>query len=125
MRSMAAESIMAKKEEITPAQETPTPEKAVSKKATRKSVKIEGKKTDLIQKYRTHKEDTGSVEVQIAILTKKVSDLTKHLQEHKKDFDSRRGLLVMVGKRRRLLNYLRKSDEAKYAKIIADLGLRK
>jgi len=117
---------MAKKEEIVPVEEAPaTPEKAVSKKAARKNVKIEGKKTDLIQKYRTHKDDTGSIEVQIAILTKKVSDLTKHLQEHKKDFDSRRGLLVMVGKRRRLLNYLKKSDEDKYTKIIGDLGLRK
>lgn len=119
-------NIMAKKEEIVPVEEAPaTPEKAVSKKAARKNVKIEGKKTDLIQKYRTHKDDTGSIEVQIAILTKKVSDLTKHLQEHKKDFDSRRGLLVMVGKRRRLLNYLKKSDEDKYTKIIGDLGLRK
>lgn len=82
-------------------------------------------KTDLIEKYRTHKEDTGSTEVQIAVLTKKVSDLTKHLKDHKKDFDSRRGLLMMVGKRRRLLNYLKKTDEAKYAQLIADLGLRK
>lgn len=82
-------------------------------------------KTDLIEKYRTHDEDTGSTEVQIAVLTKKVSDLTKHLKEHKKDFDSRRGLLMMVGKRRRLLNYLKKTDESKYMGLIADLGLRK
>lgn len=82
-------------------------------------------KNDLVKKYQTHQNDTGSTEVQIAILTKKVSDLTKHLKEHKKDYDSRRGLLMMVGKRRRLLNYLRKNDEAKYGKIIADLGLKK
>lgn len=82
-------------------------------------------KVDLIKKYQSHKEDTGSTEVQIAILTKKVSDLTKHLKDHKKDFDSRRGLLMMVGKRRRLLNYLKKSDEERYIKLIADLGLRK
>lgn len=85
----------------------------------------ESAKVDLIKKYQTHKEDTGSTEVQVAVLTKKVSELTKHLQEHKKDFDSRRGLLMMVGKRRRLLNYLKKSDEQKYIKLIADLGLRK
>jgi len=82
-------------------------------------------KTDLIEKYKSHKDDTGSTEVQVAVLTKKISDLTKHLKEHKKDFDSRRGLLTMVGKRRRLLNYLKKTDEAKYVQLIADLGLRK
>jgi small subunit ribosomal protein S15 len=82
-------------------------------------------KEDLVKKYQTHKNDTGSTEVQVAILTKKVSDLTKHLKEHKKDFDSRRGLLMMVGKRRRLLNYLRKNDEEKYTKVITDLGLKK
>lgn len=98
-------------------------EKKVRKGETAK--KVEGKKVDLIKKYQTHKDDTGSTEVQIAILTKKVSDLTKHLQEHKKDFDSRRGLLMMVGKRRRLLNYLKKTSEEKYQKIIADLSLRK
>jgi len=80
---------------------------------------------DLVKKYQSHKDDTGSTEVQIAILTKKISDLTKHLKDHKKDFDSRRGLLMMVGKRRRLLNYLRKTVEEKYVKIIADLGLKK
>ena len=80
---------------------------------------------DLVKKYQSHKDDTGSTEVQIAILTKKISDLTKHLKDHKKDFDSRRGLLMMVGKRRRLLNYLRKTVEEQYTKIIADLGLKK
>jgi len=89
----------------------------------KKAAKTE--KVDLVKKYQTHKDDTGSTEVQIAILTKKVSDLTKHLKEHKKDFDSRRGLLMMVGKRRRLLNYLKKNEEEKYTKLIGDLGLKK
>lgn len=108
----------------------------VGKEKTTEKVKVEktpvktakqpaSGKVDLIKKYQSHKDDTGSTEVQIAILTKKVSDLTKHLKEHKKDFDSRRGLLMMVGKRRRLLNYLKKIDEDKYAKLIADLGLRR
>jgi small subunit ribosomal protein S15 len=100
-------------------------EKKTTKKAAAASPKKQGRKVDLIKKYQSHKDDTGSTEVQIAILTKKVSDLTKHLQSHKKDFDSRRGLLMMVGKRRRLLNYLKKIDEEKYAKLILDLGLRK
>lgn len=91
----------------------------------KKNAKKAVEKVDLIKKYRSHKDDTGSVEVQVAVLTKKVSDLTKHLKIHKQDFDSRRGLLSMVGKRRRLLNYLKKSDEKKYEKLIADLGLRK
>jgi small subunit ribosomal protein S15 len=96
-----------------------------SKKAALREVASASKKGDLITKYQSHKDDTGSIEVQIAVLTKKVSDLTKHLQEHKKDFDSRRGLLMMVGKRRRLLNYLKKTDEEQYNKLIADLGLRR
>ena len=102
--------------------------KIVAKKVKEESASVKattGAKVDLIKKYQTHKDDTGSTEVQVAILTKKVSELTKHLKEHKKDFDSRRGLLIMVGKRRRLLNYLRKNDEEKYGKIIADLGLKK
>jgi len=82
-------------------------------------------KGDLIKKYQIHKEDTGSTEVQIAVLTKKIADLTGHLKDHKKDFDSRMGLLKMVGKRRRLLNYLRKTQDEKYQQLIRDLGLRK
>jgi len=92
---------------------------------TAQNMKKKPGNTDLIAKYQSHKDDTGSTEVQIAILTKKISDLTKHLKEHSKDFDSRRGLLMMVGKRRRLLNYLKKIDEAKYTTLIADLGLRR
>jgi len=79
----------------------------------------------LVEKYQTHKKDTGSVEVQIALLSQKTGDLVSHLESHPKDFDSRRGLLMMVGKRRRLLNYLKKSDSKKYDKVIKDLGLRK
>ena len=80
---------------------------------------------DLMKKYQTHKKDTGSVEVQIIILTEKIADLAKHLKKHAKDSDSRRGLLMMVGKRRRLLNYLKKNDAKKYEKLIKDLGLKK
>lgn len=82
-------------------------------------------KTDLIKKYQTHKKDTGSTEVQIALLTEKILELAKHLKKHAKDSDSRRGLLMMVGKRRRLLNYLKKGDPKKYDKLIKDLGLKK
>lgn len=88
-----------------------------------KTKKIE-KKT-LVEKYQTHKKDTGSIEVQVALLSQKIGDLVKHLDDHSNDFDSKRGLLMMVGKRRRLLNYLRSSDSKKYEKIIKDLGLRK
>ena len=86
--------------------------------------KAEEKKS-LITKYQANKKDTGSTGVQIALLTEKINDLVNHLEQHKKDHDSRRGLLMMVGKRRRLLNYLKKHDMKTYEKIIADLGLRK
>ena len=82
-------------------------------------------KVDLIKKYQTHKDDTGSTEVQVALLTEKIMELAKHLKKHAKDSDSRRGLLMMVGKRRRLLNYLKKSDLKQYEKLIKDLGLKK
>lgn len=82
-------------------------------------------KQELIAKYQTSKKDTGSTGVQIALLTQKINDLVGHLKTHKKDHDSRRGLLMMVGKRRRLLNYLRKHELKTYEKTIADLGLRK
>lgn len=101
-------------------------EKKPAKKAKSLATKKKDNgKVDLVKKYQSHKDDTGSTEVQVAILTKKISDLTKHLKEHKKDFDSRRGLLLMVGKRRRLLNYLKKIELEKYTKLISDLGLRK
>ncbi len=79
----------------------------------------------LTDKYRMHKNDTGSVEVQITLLTERINNLTGHLKDHHLDNDSRRGLLILVGKRRKLLNYVQRADEKEYAKIIKDLGLRK
>lgn len=79
----------------------------------------------VIEANKTHENDTGSPEVQIAILTKRINDLTEHLKIHKKDHHSRRGLLKMVGHRRNLLNYLMKKDMERYRAIIAKLGLRK
>jgi len=81
--------------------------------------------TDLVKKYQTHKKDTGSAEVQVVLLTEKIKDLVRHLKKHAKDSDSRRGLLIMVGKRRRLLNYLKKNNPKTYEKLIKDLGLKK
>ena len=82
-------------------------------------------KTALIQQYAVHEGDTGSPEVQIAILTSRIAYLTEHLKSHKKDHHSRRGLLKMVGHRRRLLSYLYKKDIERYRSIIAKLDLRK
>ncbi|WP_413779856.1 30S ribosomal protein S15 [Anaeroselena agilis] len=82
-------------------------------------------KQQLIEKYRVHESDTGSPEVQIAILTERINYLTEHLKEHKKDHHSRRGLLKMVGQRRGLLNYLRDNDIARYRVILEKLNLRK
>ncbi len=79
----------------------------------------------LVQKYQTHEGDTGSTQVQVALLSERVLELTEHLKEHRKDFDSRSGLLKLVGRRRRLLNYLQSTDPEVYTKLIADLGLRK
>jgi small subunit ribosomal protein S15 len=82
-------------------------------------------KTSLIQEHRTHDTDTGSPEVQIAVLTNRIAYLTEHFQGHKKDHHSRRGLLTMVGRRRRLLDYLRRHDEERYKAVIAKLGIRR
>ena len=82
-------------------------------------------KQEIIQKYAVHEGDTGSPEVQIAILTNRINYLTEHLKAHKKDHHSRRGLLKMVGHRRRLLSYLNKKDITRYREIIAQLNLRK
>ena len=82
-------------------------------------------KTAIIEANRLHETDTGSPEVQIAVLTKRIADLTEHLKEHKKDNHSRRGLLIMVGKRRSLLDYLAKKDINRHRAIVAKLGLRK
>ena len=82
-------------------------------------------KAAVIEANKTHENDTGSPEVQIAILTKRINDLTEHLKVHKKDHHSRRGLLKMVGQRRSLLNYLTKVDIERYRSVIARLGIRK
>ncbi len=82
-------------------------------------------KQEIINKFRTHEGDTGSPEVQIAILTERINYLTEHLKQHKKDHHSRRGLLKMVGQRRGLLNYLYDKDIERYRAIIERLGLRK
>ena len=83
------------------------------------------KKGEIIEKHKLHEKDSGSPEVQIAILTERINNLTEHLKGNKKDHSSRRGLLKMVGKRRRLLNYLTQVDATRYDKIIKELGLRK
>ncbi|MBQ2176116.1 MAG: 30S ribosomal protein S15 [Alphaproteobacteria bacterium] len=83
------------------------------------------KKQELIKEYAIHDGDVGSPEVQIAILTERIKNLTEHMSLHKKDFHTRRGLLIMVGKRRRLLDYLKKVDETRYQKLIERLELRK
>lgn len=83
------------------------------------------RKAEIIATYATHEGDTGSPEVQIALLTDRIKHLTEHLKEHKKDFHSRRGLLQMVGKRRSLLNYLKSVDIERYRSIVARLEIRK
>jgi small subunit ribosomal protein S15 len=83
------------------------------------------KKQAIIDKYKIHESDTGSPEVQVAILTERINLLTEHLKIHKKDFHSRRGLLKMVGQRRALLNYVRDCDPKRYRRLIQELGLRK
>jgi len=83
------------------------------------------RKREIISEYGTKQADTGSPEVQVALLTSRIEQLTEHLRTHRKDFHSRRGLLMMVGKRRRLLNYLRNKDIERYRSLIARLGLRR
>ena len=83
------------------------------------------KKSEIIKQFQTKEGDTGSPEVQIAVLTFRINDLNEHLKIHKKDHHSRRGLLKMVGQRRNLLNYLKNKDIERYRTLIADLGLRK
>ena len=83
------------------------------------------RKQEIINQYRRDEKDTGSSEVQIALLTERINELTEHLKVHKKDNHSRRGLLKMVGKRRNLLNYLAKKDENAYKELVKKLGLRK
>jgi small subunit ribosomal protein S15 len=83
------------------------------------------KKQDTIEANQTHDSDTGSPEVQIALMTERITHLTEHLKTHKKDHHSRRGLLMIVGRRRRMLDYVKRIDVERYRKIIADQGLRR
>lgn len=89
------------------------------------SEQIDRQKPELIAEHRLHETDTGSPEVQIALLTKRINHLNEHLSKHKKDHHTRRGLLKMVGRRRRLLDYVRKNDVERYRAIIATHGLRR
>ena len=82
-------------------------------------------KQSVIEKHKTHENDTGSPEVQVALLTQRINHLTDHLKVHKKDHHSRRGLLIMVGRRRRLLNYLQNKNIERYRAIVKSLGLRR
>lgn len=82
-------------------------------------------KSIIIEDFKQHATDTGSPEVQVAILTKRINDLTEHFKIHAKDFHSRRGLMILVGQRRRLLDYLKRKDKTRYAKLIERLGLRR
>ncbi|RMH04157.1 MAG: 30S ribosomal protein S15 [Nitrospirae bacterium] len=86
---------------------------------------VKGAKSSIIQQYRRHESDTGSSEVQIALLTQRISHLTEHFKKHKKDHHSRYGLLKMVSRRRRLLDYLHRTNAQKYREMLAALGLRK
>ena len=88
-------------------------------------VLVKDKKKELIDTFKIHSLDTGSAEVQIALLTERINTLGEHFKQHKKDFHSRRGLLMMVGRRRRLLDYLKKKDTKKYEEILEKLSLRK
>ena len=86
---------------------------------------VQDRKQELVQKYKRHEKDTGSPEVQVALLTERISYLTDHFKTHKKDHHSRRGLLKLVGQRRRLLDYLRSCDQGRYKVLIDQLGIRK
>lgn len=86
---------------------------------------IRERKAQIVSEHRLHEKDTGSPEVQIALLTDRINHLTEHMKSHKKDFHTRLGLLKLVGKRRRLLDYLKRSDVESYRQVIANLGLRR
>ena len=88
-------------------------------------VLVKEEKSKIIEQFKAHSRDTGSTEVQIAVLNERIKLLAQHFKEHKKDFSSRRGLLSLVGKRRSLLNYLKKRDVSKYEEILGKLNLRK
>lgn len=95
------------------------------REATRRMVLQKTQKDDIVESYRTHDTDTGSPEVQIALLTERINGLIEHLREHSHDHHSRRGLLKLVGRRRRLLAYLNEKDSDRYRALIARLGLRR
>ncbi len=86
---------------------------------------LKEKKTEIINRFKTHAKDTGSAPVQVAVLSEQINHLTEHFKEHKKDHHSRRGLLMLIGRRRRLLDYLQKTDPKKYEETINKLDLRK
>lgn len=88
-------------------------------------VLVKEKKKNIIDTFKVHSRDTGSAEVQIALLTERINSLGEHFKNHKKDFHSRRGLLMLVGRRRRLLNYLKQKDVKKYEELLDKLNLRK
>lgn len=88
-------------------------------------VLVKERKTKIIDDFKVHTQDTGSAEIQVALLTERINGLAEHFKAHKKDFHSRRGLLTLVGRRRRLLNYLKKKDIQKYEEILEKLNLRK
>ncbi len=88
------------------------------------SLTLESKR-EIVERFGRSEADTGSTEVQVALLTARINELTEHLREHRRDHHSRRGLLMLVGKRRRLLNYLRRSDLDRYRSLIGELGLRR
>ncbi len=88
------------------------------------ALNVEQKKI-IIDDFKQHESDTGSPEVQVALLTKRINDLTEHFKTHAKDYHSRRGLMIMVGQRRRLLDYLKKKSKERYATLIERLGLRR
>ncbi|MBI4032265.1 30S ribosomal protein S15 [Candidatus Berkelbacteria bacterium] len=97
----------------------------VKQRATKAKAAAKPTSGAIIDKYQTHKGDTGSTQVQVARISLEIDELAGHLKKHPKDHDSRRGLLIMVGKRRRLLNYLKRQDEPTYQSLIVDLKLRK
>ena len=113
---------------VTPADSQALQQKVVAPRSDIKedavALTAEDKK-NIINEYATHEGDTGSPEVQVALLSKRISDLTEHLKEHKHDHHSRRGLLLMVGDRRRLLDYLKRVDINRYRSLIERLGLRR
>ncbi len=86
---------------------------------------VQLQKSGVIESYQQHAGDTGSIEVQIALLTGRIKHLTEHFKKHKKDYGSKRGLLIMVGRRRRFLKYLQENDEVKYKEMLERLGLRR